>query len=48
MIEEVEELMQHWGNQFNQVGDGGGLAARWRRSWSGAALPLAVRRDRAT
>ncbi|MFJ4193962.1 hypothetical protein [Pseudomonas sp. NPDC089534] len=25
MIDEVEELMQHWGNQLNLVGDGGGV-----------------------
>lgn len=39
MIEEVEELMQHWGNQFNQVGDGGGLGSPMATimEWGGCA-----------
>lgn len=39
MIEEVEELMQHWGNQFNQVGDGGGLGSPMATimEWGGSA-----------
>lgn len=39
MIEEVEELMQHWGNQFNQVGDCGGLGSPMATimEWGGSA-----------
>lgn len=39
MIEEVEALMQHWGNQFNQVGEGGGLASPMATiiEWGGSA-----------
>ena len=39
MIDEVEELMQHWGNQFNQVGDGGGLGSPMATiiEWGGCA-----------
>ena len=39
MIEEIEELMQHWGNQFNQVGDGGGLGSPMATiiEWGGSA-----------
>ena len=39
MIDEVEELMQHWGNQFNQVGDGGGLGSPMATiiEWGGSA-----------
>ncbi|MGP6423900.1 hypothetical protein [Pseudomonas pharyngis] len=39
MIEEIEELMQHWGNQFNQVGEGGGLGSPMATiiEWGGSA-----------
>ncbi|WP_433770866.1 hypothetical protein [Pseudomonas putida] len=39
MIEEIEELMQHWGNQFNLVGEGGGLASPMATiiEWGGSA-----------
>lgn len=39
MIDEVEELMLHWGNQFNQVGDEGGLASPMATimEWGGSA-----------
>ncbi|MCF5056771.1 hypothetical protein GIW54_30580 [Pseudomonas proteolytica] len=39
MIDEVEELMQHWGNQFNQIGDEGGLGSPMATimEWGGCA-----------
>lgn len=39
MVEEIEELIQHWGNQFNQVGDGGGLGSPMATiiEWGGSA-----------
>ncbi|WP_308583432.1 hypothetical protein [uncultured Pseudomonas sp.] len=39
MIEEIEELMKHWGNQFNQNGDGGGFGSPMGTimEWGGAA-----------
>lgn len=39
MIEAVEELLLHWGNQCNQVGEGGGLGSPMATimEWGGCA-----------
>lgn len=39
MIAEIEELMLHWGNQYNQVGEGGGLGSPMATimEWGGCA-----------
>lgn len=39
MIEDIEVLMQHWGDQFNRVGDEGGLGSPMATimEWGGSA-----------
>ena len=39
MIDEIEELMQHWGDQFNRRGDEGGLGSPMATimEWGGSA-----------
>ena len=43
MIEEIEELMKHWGHQCCRVGDGGGLGSPMATIMEAAALPVARR-----
>ncbi|MEF9673271.1 hypothetical protein QNM99_17910 [Pseudomonas sp. PCH446] len=35
MIEEMEVLLKHWGEQLQRNGESGGMGSRWQRSWSG-------------